>query len=725
MIIQKIEIKNFRSYYGNNVFDFSNGLTLIVGDNGDGKTTFFEALQWLLNTSPVVNNSIENFSEMRKSEMEIGEVEQVMVSMTFDHSGTKIIERYFAVEKTAADRFKLSDQVLKGYENKDSGRIPVDGKLLLTQCYDAFMQKFSMFKGESDLNVFNDKAAFQDMVKKFSDLRNFDMFVSFTEEFENKSNKAFLKESKSDTKISKAVERLDYQISEVRREISFKERDLKEYEKSATLYQGEIDKLADHKEDSQRYTEIKNRIAAKRSEAARLKGQIDMVDMNISLLDRMWILCAYPSILKEFQTKSSAFSKNKRAQNEQFIKEMAKQEGKLEAYNELTELVNGASRLPWYLPGEKEMEEMIHDHICKVCGREAPEGSDAYRFMCEKLEEHRRHALAEAQAKKPQESAGQELFKNSYVEEIHSLSLSLGGYNEGEVNGKATEIRDRIFLVNQLKEKLAVVEKDIADMEDDKNRIVIQANGISEELLDKSFHDLAGFFEQVRSAEKKASEISAELAILKEKRNILNSQLEALNPAQGQAKVYKRVHEAFEKIANAFKGAREKNLTSFLESLEEKSNDYLMRLNANDFHGIVKLIRTADNAAVIRLFSSNGVEIKKPSGSQQTTMYMSVLFAISDLATMKNDEKYPLIFDAATSSFGDAKEREFYNIIDGLKNGGHKKQCIIVTKDFLENSELKMDEIEKLTCSVYRIKKADGFNKNDLSTIRTLVEKIK
>ena len=43
MIIRRIEIENFRSYYGNeNIFEFGDGLTLIIGDNGDGKTTFFE-----------------------------------------------------------------------------------------------------------------------------------------------------------------------------------------------------------------------------------------------------------------------------------------------------------------------------------------------------------------------------------------------------------------------------------------------------------------------------------------------------------------------------------------------------------------------------------------------------------------------------------------------------------------------------------------------------------
>ena len=101
-------------------------------------------------------------------------------------------------------------------------------------------------------------------------------------------------------------------------------------------------------------------------------------------------------------------------------------------------------------------------------------------------------------------------------------------------------------------------------------------------------------------------------------------------------------------------------------------------------------------------------------------MYISVLFAISDFTKEKRDEDYPLIFDAATSSFGDSKEEEFYNVIDGLD-----KQCIIVTKDFMTKGCVRTKDIEKLSCPVYRIRKADGFDKNNMATIRTIVKKLK
>ena len=107
-------------------------------------------------------------------------------------------------------------------------------------------------------------------------------------------------------------------------------------------------------------------------------------------------------------------------------------------------------------------------------------------------------------------------------------------------------------------------------------------------------------------------------------------------------------------------------------------------------------------------------------------MYMSVLFAISKITTLKRDEDYPLIFDAPTSSFGEFKEDVFYNIIDQID-----KQCIIFTKDLLNfdresgTRKLDYDKINQLSCSVYRIRKQEGYDEEDLSTIRTITEKIK
>ena len=176
----------------------------------------------------------------------------------------------------------------------------------------------------------------------------------------------------------------------------------------------------------------------------------------------------------------------------------------------------------------------------------------------------------------------------------------------------------------------------------------------------------------------------------------------------------------------AFTAAKKQNLKKFLNDLELRANEYLAKLNVDDFHGVIRIRETADESASIKLYSSNDVLISKPNGALATTMYMSVLFAISDLTTLKREVDYPLIFDAPTSSFESLKEDEFYNVIDKIK-----KQCIIVTKDLLEKDDvtgerrLNLEKINRLTCSVYRIEKQRPFDPEDLSTICTTAKPIK
>lgn len=724
MIIKEIRIKNFRSYYGdNNLFEFSDGLTLILGDNGDGKTTFFEALEWLFKTEiDRGNQELENVSEMRKSKLEIGDQDEVSVFMSFEHNGMKSVEKSFTFERTGESSYRAGKVSYTGYEDTDSGREQVSGKLLINRCYEAFIQRFSMFKGESRLDVFDDKNALKTLVDKFSDIKAFDELVEHTSEFEKKSEAAYLKEMKSDEKVSKDAKSLELKIQRVEDEIFQKKKDIKEKRASIDVYSSRLKELEQNQETSERYKEIVDRQKTQQDKKNKLMSQIGMVDYNHALLDKFWVLAPYPKILQEFKQKCSAYSKEKRRLEREFDREQAEAIGKLKAVKEIQgTLINGSTELPWYLPDQETMEEMIHDHICKVCNRPAPEGSEAYNFMVKKLEDYKKHVEAKIQKElEEKELEEKTLFKNNHIESLHSLSISLSGNNESEISNIAVDINERLELVSRLREELKTVESKLQDILDDKSRLLIQAGNVSEAVLEKDFKDIKGLFEQKGRAEIRLTEMINELSLLQNQLVGFQNELDELNPSNSQVKVLRDVHRALEEISKAFAKAKEANLRRFLHTLEDKANEYLEVLSANDFHGIVRLHQTADESTEIRLFSSNKTEIINPSGSQKTEMYISILFAISDFTKEKRDEDYPLIFDAATSSFGDSKEEEFYNVIDGLD-----KQCIIVTKDFMTKGVVRSKDIDKLSCPVYRIKKADGFDKNNMATIRTTVTKLK
>lgn len=719
MRIKSLTINNFRSYYGENEFIFTDGLTLIIGDNGDGKTTFFDALKWLLDPA-LEKADINNISEMRKSELEIGEVETVSVSMTFDHDGEKMIEKSFIVERQNEEKYITRSFSFKGYETTGSERFQVSGKSLIVRCFDSFIQRYSMFKGETTLNVFDDPDALKMLVDKLSDIRQFDEYVEMTDEFEAKSSTAYERECKNDKKTEKEAHSLEIQKTEVNVRISNIRRDIRDTEKSADLFASKIEVLEKNQEASERYQELKKLIQSREEEILQWKSRISAQNFNVNLLDRLWILAPYGPILEEFRKKASAFSKEKRTLHDTFIAQKAKEEGRNEILDEISSLANGVARLPWYLPDQDTMQEMIDDEICKVCGRPAPKGTEAYEFMVSKLNEFKKHLEAKMKSEEAKPT-DEMLFVNRYIEQMHNLSISLGGSKAQDISELTETIFGKLELLETFKRELAKAEDKLQEAMDDKTRLLIQVEGVTEEQLDLDFYNLKGFFEQKGKAEKKLVELREELKQALADKQIIEDKYDSLNPGSSMAKVYQKVHIILRNISNAFKESKELNLTRFLAEIQDRSNDYLARLNTQDFHGIIRLVRTSQDTTEIRLLSANGRNITDPSGSQLTTMYMSVLFAISDLTSDKREEDYPLIFDAPTSSFGGMKESGFYNIIDSIE-----KQCIIVTKDFLDDQG-RIDEakINQLTCTVYRIKKEAGFNQDDLSTIRTIITTIK
>ena len=558
MIIKEIKIKNFRSYYGDkNVFNFSDGLTLILGENGDGKTTFFEALQWLFNTT-IDKGSLEQISEMRKSKLEIGEHDEVSVFMSFEHNGLKSVEKSFTFERTGENSFKVGPLSFRGYETNGAEREQVGGKRLIDRCYDAFIQRFSMFKGESELNVFNDKTALKQLVDKFSDIRKFDELVEYTESFAEKSNAAYLKEMRSDDKVSKEAKLLESQIMTENQAISDLRKDIREKEESIEVYSTKLEELEANQETSERYKEIESRRKTQVEKLNSLKGKITAVDYNHSLLDKLWILCAYPKILNEFKHKCSALSKEKRKQERDFDRMQAEEIGKLKAVKEIQgTLINGATELPWYLPNQETMEEMINDHICKVCGRPAEEGSEAYKFMVAKLEDYKKHVelklRAESEAKTIEEKV---LFKNDFIEELHNMSISLSGSSQSTVAGYAQEILDRQELVSTFRIELKKVEEKLQDIQDEKARLLIQAGNVSEAVLEKDLNDIRGLFNQKERANVRLAELNSELEIHEGIKKNLQEKLNALDPQSSQVKVMRDVHRTLDEIAKAFGNAK-------------------------------------------------------------------------------------------------------------------------------------------------------------------------
>ena len=94
MIIKNISLENFLCYYGLKEFELSKGLNIILGNNGEGKTKFYEAIDWLFNGD---DRNLELLVSAKMfSETEIESSFKVGVSIVVDqYDEKKIIAKSF------------------------------------------------------------------------------------------------------------------------------------------------------------------------------------------------------------------------------------------------------------------------------------------------------------------------------------------------------------------------------------------------------------------------------------------------------------------------------------------------------------------------------------------------------------------------------------------------------------------------------------------------------
>ena len=365
MILRSLEVENFRCYYKKNSFVFNEGLTLIIGGNGDGKTTLFEALEWLFeeyDISGSIKGSESFISKMRLEELEEQEEAQVSVSLSFEHDGEKQIIKRFRFKKEDG-KLILFNIEFQGYEDLNYQRVPVSGKELLDRCFDGSIRKYCLFKGEANLNVFNSKEALKFLVDTYSSGKVFQDYIKFTKYMRNQSNTVYDNKLKNDRKSEDKAKELSSEIDEITEKLSNVESDFKNVTNEIENYATLIDKIKKNKSNSEYLNNINQRI---KSLESKRRNIIKLIKDNYSirLLDDSWIICGFEPVFKDFKRIVNKLSRLKRQAEDELIKE----QGKTEALKGIqSDFFNsGITPLALYVPDEDTMQEMISEEFCKA-----------------------------------------------------------------------------------------------------------------------------------------------------------------------------------------------------------------------------------------------------------------------------------------------------------------------------------------------------------------------
>ena len=712
MIIQKIEICNFRSYYKSNTFELDNGLNLIIGSNGDGKTTFYEALEWLFRTDGTNKMDSKYISKKRIEELFANESDDVRVSMTYEHRGTiKTLEKMFHFTKSFDGEVGTSNYSYTLTEKNGVERTVKDG---IRFDYDlpSEIRKYTMFKGESDLDVFQNSNALKMLVETFSDVKDFEAYFAFMEYATKKADQARDNAQKLDKKNTDKIKQLKSIIERETGTLADIEREIKNKENEAVNFDGLLKSIEQSKEASNLLINVNRRIETLSQKRSQTQAKIEE-NYTISLLDNMWILMGFGDIAEEYSSKVNEIDLKRRKLEHDYLLTA----GADKVLKKMQSMKKDFVPLPVHIPGQKIMQEMLDEEVCKICGRPAKKHSEAWEYMLHRLEEYKESLKAD------EDEEIEPYYKNNYVVELQKRDTTLND-NLAEITKMRKKIQDAIAFNNRLHDDVKKIDANLNVEFEQKKRILAQTDGLSEEQLLANYENISNWVDQKNKAENRIDLLKRQRA---QHRAALDEAQDALSKlAEGtSAAIYAKTALIIRQISEAFKTAKETNKKRLLHAIEDESNMFLEKLNTNDFKGTIRILEKVNGQGEAVLMNNDNTRIFNPNTALRTTYLMSVLFAIGKLSSEKDKTEFPLLFDAPTSSFTDAKESEFFNVISTLN-----KQVIIVTKSFLKessNGEVVLDKskVDDIKGRVFRIEKKKPFDDKKLGTIQTVISKIK
>jgi DNA sulfur modification protein DndD len=717
MIIKKVTIENFLCYYGIKEFNFSKGLNIILGENGEGKTKFFDAIEWLLNTSYSTDESTL-VSKKALSEIDKGESFQVSVKLTCEHEDeTVFITRQFKVTKVNDDQTETTKSVLEGIKESRTGeRDIVDGKHWLDIVFPPEIRRYSMFKGESSLNILKQDSSLLNLINLFSDARSYEKYASKIEFLREEAEKEVSENTRLNTKKKVEYEALEKQITFAQQKKSQLEEQLERLEQNTNATTELVKEAEKYVINANALDTINKRIDILTERKQKNDAKIEE-NYTTSLLDDFWILMHFEPIHNEFSKKIQQAEIEKRQIQQAFDISKGETKGRrtLQA-----KLMNNSSPLPVGVPSKATMEEMLKDEICKVCNREAKEGTEAYLYMQNNLKQF----LMSLEPEKNVEE-DEVLFKNNYLKSLVNLATN---HDTSILKFRSVipDIQDK-FEFNKSREEDSLNIQEQIDREKLERTKILGDSSLGEERLLDVIKNYNQWQTDIRNANRSKDTLEYQY---KQACEILDSKIDQRDKIGEQSAnnflIKKR--DLLKDIEKIFKETKERKFDEFLKKLEDKSNEILAKINVDAFLGKIIFIKkrsTSNHAGInVELVQSDGTPFIAPNQSLETSMHIAVLFAISDLAAGKRLEEYPLIFDAPTSSFGESKTSTFLNLLHNNSN-----QKILLLKDFIvKNNDNKLsikkefDLVKRNKAFWVRLERP--FDNGKLSTINTLVSEI-
>ncbi len=684
MIIKNISIENFQSYYEPQTIEFFEGLNLIIGKGGKGKSKLFNAFYWVLfgniyitdigwhstNGMPynvkfaMKRHDFINRRALSKASVDDDVRTTVHVEIEDDKGILYEIERSVTAKRLqhddwlSDDAWIVSNNTLKVSYDSDMGtKLRVDAMaedLINENLFQEGIRNYIWFQGESLDNLINfrDKNTLKEAVKHISYFPRYekanDIITIAKTKIEKLETARLNEKNKSNSIIKELLSRQELLrntiFSEEKNKSTIETRILM-IEMALVEDEGKVTGLANFTKLVSEYEKCE----AERKVIMEKLTNLD--DYQRRQVPELWILRGVSTMVEECN---------------KIIKEH-------------TEVQDSAPERK-YLdnPGRNKLEEILKDEQCFVCGSQVTKDSAPYLWIKNRLME-----------------------QDLYLQEMDDYTANLEFSKQFE--RFIGSIQD---YPNVLNISLKAIDKQYSDSEDEIEKLQAQRRTITDKRkrLEEEIEEVkkkhgVDPVKQVNEGEKFSNSIRASRSNLEREKRKLAVAIELIKEKKQELKsVDKELEKTGSKTGSTIVDETEwKNISIFLEDIckrvkENARKDLLRKIEerANLFY---QKFTEHDNGYKGEVIINNDYSIDfdpNLNTSHDDRKKMSIINAMLSLNQEALNTYYPFITDAPTSSFDFVTT---HNYLLGLKD--IFGQSIIMTKDVDIESDIFDDLIKQ------------------------------
>jgi DNA sulfur modification protein DndD len=691
-ILNSISFKNFYNYYGDfeeNHYELSDGVNIIVADNGAGKSKFFNAFLWLF------QDQVLDSDAKRRGDSGIRNLKDVCVKVISDKAKIETsmrdsVDCGIRIEYTLGDRYRY--QIIKSFNAIRIGEDITDEKswqftindvevnrteLVLTKYKPIYeedekrrvidqlimpaFRKYSFLQGEEvdEIIDFGQKSSIEEAVQNITDIKKYEKLSELTDYFKERAWKDLSSQNKSNDEQSKRLDEAIKEREDFQKRLDIEQKKLSEFERTFEDAEKEKNELEKHHANAEKRKELDDKLKPLnkrlRDKANDFEEFLDRINNRFFDGNSSWIAMGFDDEIDKY-----------RSLNEKFIEKHFEKKTLLD----IEDSSNGYIQfLPLDSPDMVSINNMIDNEHCYVCDRPARKGTAEHDYLI-KLKN------------RPSDQAKDKPFvKNNLKEFFGGLQINAQPFYSRipVVRESVTSVRSK---EEEFKDQIDRLKKQVKSLKDQRKDILVAGHD-SEASSTEIISSYSGAIKRMESARNKIDDIiRPRINNFKGKIQNIENEIESLNKVQDIPEGYQLNFSIFRDLAEATSKAKERVYDNMIRLLEEHANRHFQNLISNNDlkGGILKFEKSPSGSITFNYIDSKGHLVHGSSEGFQRMKKFSVVMAI--ITANSSQYNYPLLADAPISAFGEGFTEGFFDA-----TGDIFPQSIILVKELFKRTD--------------------------------------